>query len=202
MFRTNMEDFMQKKMTKLIVIIVLSVLTCLTGCEKDEELELETVSVEELDEKGVSGEETEVSKETIYVHVCGEVKCPGVYELEAGSRVYEAIEAAGGVTSEAAEDALNQAEILEDGQKIQVLSVEDIHLEQHNSGMNVDGKMNINRASKEELMTLPGVGESKADAIIRYRSENGNFKSIEEIMEIEGIKEGVFKKIEDQITVS
>jgi competence protein ComEA len=197
-----MEDFMQKKMTKLIVIIVLSVITCLTGCEKDEEMELETVSVEGLDEKGVSREETEVERETIYVHVCGEVKCPGVYELEAGSRVYEAIEAAGGVTSKAAEDALNQAEILEDGQKIQVLSKEAVHREQQNTDLNADGKMNINSASKEELMTLPGVGESKADAIIRYRSENGNFKSIEEIMEIEGIKEGVFKKIEDQITVS
>lgn len=202
MFRMNMEDFMQKKMSNLIVIIVLAVLTFLTGCEKDKEMELETVSVAELDEEGVSGEETEVSKEMIYVHVCGEVKCPGVYELETGSRVYEAIEAAGGVTSDAAGDALNQAEILEDGQKIQVFSVEDIHLEQQNSGTNADGKININRASKEELMTLPGVGKSKAEAIIRYRSENGNFKSIEEIMEIEGIKEGVFKKIEDQITVS
>lgn len=193
---------MQKKMTKLKMIIVLAVLTGLIGCEKNEEMELETVSVEELDEKGVSGEETEVSKEMIYVHVCGEVKYPGVYELEVGSRVYEAIEAAGGVTSDAAEDVLNQAEMLEDGQKIQVLSAEDILLEQQNSGMEANGKININRASKEELMTLSGVGESKADAIIRYRSENGNFKSIEEIMEIEGIKEGVFKKIEDQITVS
>lgn len=193
---------MQKKIMKIITVIAGILTVCLVGCEKEAETELEMVSVEELEEKGVSGDDTEVSKETIYVHVCGEVESPGVYELDAGSRVCEAIEAAGGFTSNAAEDALNQAEILADGQQIRVFSVKEFMEETKNSGTNDEGKINLNKASKEELMTLSGVGEAKADAIIRYRKEKGNFKSIEEIMEIEGIKEGVFRKIEDQITVS
>ena len=193
---------MQKNMSKIITVIACAMMFCLAGCETEAETELETVSVEELEEKGVSGEDTEVFKDTIYVHVCGEVASPGVYELDGGSRVYEAIKAAGGLTSEAAGEALNQAEILEDGQQIKVLSVKELLEANQSTGRNADGKININKASKEELMTLSGIGESKADAIIGYRNEKGNFRSIEEIMEIEGIKEGVFKKIEDQITVS
>ena len=193
---------MQKKMMKIIMVIASVITVFLTGCAREAEVELEAVSVEELEEKGVSGSDTEVSKETVYVHVCGEVESPGVYELDAGSRVCDAIQAAGGLTLEAAGEDLNQAEILEDGQQIRVISVEELMEEHRSSNKDTDGKININNASKEELMTLSGVGESKADAIIRYRNEKGNFKSIEDIMEIEGIKEGVFKKIEDQITVS
>ena len=188
---------MQKKMMKIIMTIVFAIMVCLTGCEKEAEMELETVAVEELEEEGVSGEEAAPLEETVFIHVCGEVASPGVYELKAGSRVYEAIEAAGGLTPKAAEEALNQAEVLVDGQQIQVLSLEEI-LQKDSA----DGKININKAAKEELMTLSGIGEAKADAIIRYRNEKGKFDSIEEIMEIEGIKEGVFRKIEDLITVS
>ena len=143
-----------------------------------------------------------IEKEGIFVHVCGEVVHPGVYELKAGSRVYEAVKAAGGMSENAAQNFLNQAEILEDGQQIYVPSEEEISDTDSENGRTDDGKVNLNQASKEQLMTLPGVGEAKADAIIRYRSEKGDFRSIEEIMEIEGIKEGVFKKIEDWITVS
>ena len=68
-------------------------------------------------------------------------------------------------------------------------------------GQKEEGKVNLNEASREELMTLPGVGEAKADSILSYREENGGFDSIEEIMEISGIKEGVFEKMKDKITV-
>lgn len=193
---------MRKKKNQIMGIIAVAMAVALTGCESEPETELEMVSVEELDKKGESGEEAEPSKDSIYVHVCGEVNVPGVYELEEGSRVYEAIEAAGGLTAKASKDALNQAEMLEDGQQIRAISIEELIQEKQSSGTASDGKININSASKEELMTLPGVGESKADAIIRYRNENGKFQSIEEIMEIEGIKEGVFEKIRNQITAS
>lgn len=202
---------MQRMLRKSCVIMMLITVVMFGGCQKEETV-FHDISEEELEEKGVSGDEDGmekdgiekdgIEKEGIFVHVCGEVVHPGVYELKAGSRVYEAVKAAGGMSENAAQNFLNQAEILEDGQQIYVPSEEEISDTDSENGRTDDGKVNLNQASKEQLMTLPGVGEAKADAIIRYRSEKGNFRSIEEIMEIEGIKEGVFKKIEDWITVS
>lgn len=186
--------------------IVFATVFCvfLAGCGESEESSFQEISVEELEEKGASGH-TELNEEKvakIFVHVCGQVNCPGVYELDAGSRIFEAIEAAGGMTKLAAYDSINQASVLNDGQQIYVFSKEEVMKSEERTDTVDDGKVNINKASKEELMGLSGIGESKAEAIIRYREESGNFDSIEEIMEIEGIKEGVFRKIEDQITVS
>lgn len=202
---------MQRMLRKSCIIMMLITVVMFGGCQKEETV-FHDISEEELEEKGVSGDEDGmekdgiekdgIEKEGIFVHVCGEVVHPGVYELKAGSRVYEAVKAAGGMSENAAQNFLNQAEILEDGQQIYVPSEEEISDTDSENGRTDDCKVNLNQASKEQLMTLPGVGEAKADAIIRYRSEKGNFRSIEEIMEIEGIKEGVFKKIEDWITVS
>lgn len=202
---------MQRMLRKSCIIMMLITVVMFGGCQKEETV-FHDISEEELEEKGVSGDEDGmekdgiekdgIEKEGIFVHVCGEVVHPGVYELKAGSRVYEAVKAAGGMSVNAAQNFLNQAEILEDGQQIYVPSEEEISDTDSENGRTDDCKVNLNQASKEQLMTLPGVGEAKADAIIRYRSEKGNFRSIEEIMEIEGIKEGVFKKIEDWITVS
>ena len=182
----------------VVFIIVFS--TLLTGCSESRESGFQEISADELDEEGVSSEDNTTEK--IFVHVCGEVKNPGVYELDAGSRVYEALEAAGGLTKNAADDSINQAELLNDGQKLEVVSKQEQKSQNDGTGMTDVGKVNINEASKEELMTLSGIGEAKADAIIRYRETNGHFQSIEEIMEIEGIKEGVFRKIEEKITTS
>lgn len=191
------------KIFYIVSIIMLSL--SLTGCNESEETEFQEISAEELDEKGASDEtdmvKDEEKTEKIFVHVCGEVNNPGVYELKAGSRVFEALDAAGGVTKDAADDSVNQAEVLSDGQQLEILSEEQMSRNELTETFD-SGKMNINKATKEDLMTLSGIGESKADAIIRYREENGNFNSIEEIMEIEGIKEGVFRKIEEQITTS
>ncbi len=187
-----------RSLIKLIIVLILIALQ--SGCEKEQELLLEDIQLEETEREGVPDESEKLEESKIFVHVCGEVKKPGVYELEPGSRIYEAIEQAGGTTPQAAKDSLNQAEVLEDGQKIYVPSKKEL-AEQESKGM-TDGKVDLNQASKEELMTLSGVGEAKADAIIQYRQQQGGFDSIEEIMEIEGIKEGVFGKIKDQITVS
>ncbi len=161
----------------------------------------ESASVEEDKEDSVSGGQSG----QVVVHVCGQVAAPGVYELAEGSRIYEAIEAAGGLSGQAAPEGLNQAACVEDGQQIYVPSVQEL---QENSsaaagetGGVEDGRVNINTAGAEELMTLSGIGEAKAAAIIQYREEKGRFESIEELMEISGIKEGVFEKIKDQIKV-
>ncbi|MGC6175827.1 helix-hairpin-helix domain-containing protein [Lacrimispora sp. 38-1] len=142
-----------------------------------------------------------------YVHICGEVVSPGVYELEEGSRIFQAVAVAGGFTENAAADTLNMAEQVKDGMKIQVPDQEEAKrlLDQGTSSLkNIpegSHKVNLNTAGKEELMTLRGVGEAKADDIIRYRESHGGFQKIEDIMKISGIKEAAFQKIKDDITV-
>ena len=143
----------------------------------------------------------------IQVYVCGAVASPGVYVLPEGSRVYEAVEMAGGLLESADPKALNQARPLADGEQITVLTVEEVQngeTAEQGAGGSVsggDGKVNINTADADELMTLSGIGESRAKAIIAYREENGKFESIEDIMKIDGIKEKMFEKIRDSITV-
>lgn len=161
------------------------------------------------------------SGQTIFVYVCGEVYAPGVYELPEGSRVYEALAAAGGLTGNAETRSLNQAQVLQDGQQITVYTAEELEdgtaaqLEQQSSltvtaadgtstgttGTGETAKVNLNTATQEELMTLPGIGEAKATAIISYRETNGKFSSIEEIQNISGIKTKAFEKIKDLIEV-
>lgn len=141
-----------------------------------------------------------------YVHVCGEVMNPGVYELEEGSRVFQAIEKAGGLTELADAEYLNMAQTVEDGMKIQVLSAEEAkslppYGQQDQVSDVQTQKINLNTAVKEQLMTLNGIGEARAEDILRYREEHGYFETIEEIMEIPGIKDAAFQKIKEHITV-
>lgn len=159
--------------------------------------------------------------QSFVVYVSGYVNNPGVYELSAGSRVIDAIDAAGGYSKEAYDNYLNLASLIADGQMIYVPSEEEVEsgsiergvasgadgsgvggVTGGNGGGNSSGSgalVNINQASKEELMTLPGIGESKADKIIAYREENGRFSTPEGIMEISGIKDGLYNKIKDKI---
>lgn len=189
-------------------ILVLSV-WLMMGCSSekcDEEFEAIEVSGEESkDEYDLEPEDSPEEASVIWVYVCGAVCDPGVYELEAHSRVYEAIEAAGGMTETAASSYLNQAEQLSDGQKIYVPSEDEAAWGQGvNSGEQTvgDGKIDINAATKEELMSLNGIGEVRAQAIIDYREKHGGFNSVEELKEVEGIKDGVFNKLKDLIKVS
>lgn len=147
-----------------------------------------------------SGEEG-TSAGGLYVYVCGQVNNPGVVMTELGARVYEAVELAGGFTEEADINAVNQAEMLTDGQQIYIPAIgEDAAVD--GSSLNGDnGLININTADAAKLMELPGVGQSRADSIIQYREENGKFNSIEDIMNISGIKEASFQKIKDLICV-
>ena len=154
----------------------------------------------EAEAKSQKEEETDI----IYVQVSGAVNHPGVYELPLGSRVFQALELAGGMTQEAQEKSINQAQTLEDGQMIWVPTVEEaaaLPKQQPESLAKDDGKVNLNTATKEELQTLPGIGEAKAQSIVAWREEHGSFTQIEDIMKIEGIKEGVFSKIKDSVKV-
>lgn len=202
-----------KKIRNLICIFVLAV--GLSGCanqqEKTKELFLQKETAQEKTDPN-SGEETlseeakfqEEVTDLIYVQVSGAVNKPGVYGLPPGSRVFQALELAGGMTEEAQEKSINQAQKLEDGQMVWVLTVEEAavqKVQQSESRSEDDGKVNLNTATKEELQTLPGIGEAKALSILAWREEHGSFAQIEDIMKIEGIKEGVFSKIKDSVKV-
>ena len=171
-------------------VLVFLVLMC-TGCQSKE---LEEIPLEDI---VLVENQTEERETHIYVFVCGAVVRPGVYELEEGSRVFEAIEAAGGFTKEASKNMVNQAEILKDEMKVYVPTQKEVEVQNETDS----GKININTAAKSELMELPGVGEAKADQIIQYREAHGSFRQIEDIMSISGIKEGLFEKIKEYITV-
>ncbi len=154
--------------------------------------------------------ETEAMDPAFVVHVCGEVANPGIYELPAGSRIYEAVKAAGGFTENAAEESVNLASPIEDGVQIRIYSKEEAETLAAGaapfdgfeaSGEGKEPVVNLNTATKEELMTLSGIGESRAEDIIRYREENGGFQNIEDIMKVSGIKDAAFQKIKDRITV-
>ena len=166
---------------------------------------------------GKSPSETQVEVDNskaagIYVYICGEVAKPGVYELSEDSRIYEAVDAAGGFTENAARESINLASKVSDGMQITIYNKEEAASlpaggtsAGKNSGQDqMSGSsslVNLNTATKEELMTLKGIGESKAEDIIRYREKSGGFKKIEDIMKISGIKEAGFQKIKDSITV-
>ena len=154
--------------------------------------------------------ETEAMAPAFVVHVCGEVVNPGIYELPAGSRIYEAVKAAGGFTENAEEESVNLASPIEDGVQIRIYSKDEAETLAAGaapfdgfeaSGEGKEPVVNLNTATKEELMTLSGIGESRAEDIIRYREENGGFQNIEDIMKVSGIKDAAFQKIKDRITV-
>lgn len=148
------------------------------------------------------GTENSSYDEPVVVYVTGAVLHPGVYEVGGNMRISDAIEAAGGFKNNAAADYLNLAAQLSDGEKITVPTKKEAKALNKEDDSDESHLVNINTAAKEELMTLPGIGESKADAIIAYRQENGNYRNIEELMKISGIKEGVYSKISEYITVN
>jgi competence protein ComEA len=146
------------------------------------------------------------SEQEIFVYVCGYVNSPGVYSLKPDARLYEAVDMAGGITSEGCADFLELAQTMYDGQRIYVPSKEEAvnTASEYNAAetsQTQSGKININNATKAQLMTLSGIGEAKAEAIIKYRETNGAFGSIEDIMNISGIKQSAFDKIKDYICV-
>ena len=138
----------------------------------------------------------------IYIHIVGAVKKPGVYTFQKKPRVIEVVEKAGGFTKDAVTAEINQAELVEDGTQLAIASQKDFKEKDGQQAEQTEtGKVNLNTAAKEQLMTLTGIGEAKAIAIIAYREEKGKFQKPEDLMNIPGIKEGVFDKIKSQICV-
>lgn len=157
-------------------------------------------------------------KTTIIVHIIGEVNKPGVVKLEEGARIIDAINEAGGQTENADLSKVNLAYIVEDGTQIYIPkyneNLTDVSLIRDDEGEGVikesvvnnesstnKTKVNINTATKEKLITLPGIGDAMADKIINYRTQNGKFEKIEDIKKVSGIGDSKFNNIKDIITV-
>ena len=191
---------MRGRRTKSFLLLFL-LTSILCGCGKKAVLYEHTAGEETADTVQTEAEENEELTASVWVYVCGEVASPGVYELPEGSRITDAVEAAGGMTEDAAGTYLNQAQLVSDGQKIEVPSAEEAKALTEAAEVSASGVVNLNRATEAELMTLPGIGESKAKEIIRYRESKGGFQKPEDLMNISGIKEGVYNKIKDQITI-
>jgi len=152
------------------------------------------------------GGQIEMPPQTIVVSVTGEVHSPGVFELYEGARINDAINAAGGMTSDADPNAINLAARLADEQHIIVFNFADnmppsVQATSGDAGIGTGGLININTATSEQLQVLSGVGPVTAENIIRHREARGGFGSIEEIMNVSGIGERTFEGIRDSITV-
>ena len=199
------ENMNNRKIIKILLAVLCFVaagilftyLTKKPPTQSDQEAVL--VETETLSEE----ESTPETLTQVCVHVCGSVNQPGVYYLEEGGRIHEAVEMAGGMTEDAAGDVINLAEVVCDGQKIYIPSKEE-----QAAGYTVedpqkadDGLVNINTASLDELKKLPGIGDIKAEAIIAYREEAGRFNSIEDIKNVSGIKDSSYEQIKDYIKV-
>ena len=195
-------------MKKIFLIIFLMIL--LTSCKKDSDIEfgknIET-ETEEVVTKSLTKESESATitlEEYIDVFISGCVNNPDVYTLKKGSIIKDAVEMAGGFSENACRDYVNLAKKLEPGEHIIIPSqdeAKELNPVQVEDAPNSSSLVNINKASKEELMSLPGIGERKAEAIIKYRNSK-SFSNIEDIMNISGIKEAAFSKIKDKICIN
>lgn len=189
----------KKKLVGKIVLIVLILVLALViriNNAKDNE-----VTVELNEESNVKKTVSEM-----YVDISGEVNNPGVYEVNSDTRMYEVIKKAGGLTDDADTNQINQADYVEDGEKIIIPSINDESTinssdSEYNSNSSVSNSLiNINTASKEQLMEITGVGEVIAQRIIDYR-KNNRFKSKEDLMNVSGIGEATFEKMKSQVCI-
>ena len=207
----------------ITILLIIPFIYFFVTKDKTKKVKKEVVVEEKLEKK------EEKEKTTIFkVDIKGEVNVPGIYSLANDSRVIDVIEKAGGLTEQADTSVINLSKKINDEMVIIIYSEEEVRdfektkeiekqvetkcLQKDENSLKNDacittnnnnpiGKININTASKEELMTLNGIGESKANDIIKYRETNGNFETIEDIKKITGIGDNVFAKIQEDITV-
>lgn len=240
----------KQKMKMLLVKFCIGSCLCMTACGADEDalfmesaemISTEKISVEraieETSSEGIYATAesmqtiipaagTDLAKEQkIVVHVCGAVCKPGVYELDADSRIMDAVDAAQGFTQDADTEYVNLATVLTDGNKVRIPTKDEVtqmsqqELTQNDIGVimtqdtgttsntgdssnTYSSLVNINTADEALLCTLPGIGSTRAQSIIQYRLEHGSFSKIEDIMLVSGIKESSFQKIKEYITVN
>ena len=187
------------KILSIAVILALSLIIKIHNSGEND------ISVEASSDSAEAVETEEVADE-IFIDIGGAVEKPGVYKVATGTRLYEVVELAGGLRSDADTNSVNQAAFVEDGAKIIIPKASDVQNPESDSNVEIvvpssgSGFVNINTASKEELKTLSGIGDVIADRIIEYRSTN-RFSKKEDIMSVNGIGNVIFEKIKDSISV-
>ena len=191
-------------MRKIICIIAFVLFTFVTLCGCSNKKTSDTIDIKKQSDKfnieNISQAEEKELEEIIKVYITGAIKSPGVYKAEPGDRVEDIVNKAGGLLEDADIININLAAKISDEETIYIPK----NGEQEDAKINTSNKsnlININTASKDELCTLTGIGSSRADDIISYRDANGGFKSIDELMNVPGIKDKTFNKIKDKITV-
>ncbi len=217
----NLKQKIVMGMIIAVIVIAIGVYGFFSMQKQNTVLNLNEMLVEENREE-VNQEIDEVKEKeevgNIVVHITGAVKNKGILRLPEGSRISDAIEAAGGETKEADLDSINLAYVLEDGQKIYIPSQEDkenneqkqyittesgdtTNIKENSKIEGENEKVNINTANQSELETLPGIGPSLASRIIEYREQNGKFNSIEELKNVKGIGDAKFEDLKNSATI-
>lgn len=198
----KIKDYLkEKKNRQKAILFILLIAIIFIAKDKLFNKEIVLENNEEVEQIPNAYGETINNSDSIFIDISGEVNVPGVYEVKIGTRLYEVIELAGGLTEYANVDSLNRAETVLDGQKIIVSKKGEESSESYlsqNSGI-VNGKVSINNGSLEDLLSLPGIGNTKAQRIIEYRNSNGKFKDISEIKNVSGIGDATFESIKDLI---
>lgn len=210
-----MEDKIKDKLIIGLIIALVALLANNFIDQKEVDFSNSKISLFSSDDEFEETEETKEdsnqtqASETIKVHIAGEINKEGVYEVNNGDRLDDLVKRAGGLTKDANSKKINLAMKLEDQMKIYIPSIYDFEDETSSTNDNLlisdkpsteIEKININKASKEELMTLPNIGEKRANAIIEYR-ENSPFEKIEDIKNVTGIGEKFYQSLKDLITV-
>lgn len=185
----------QKLMKKMVGMTAIGVtlLMCISGCQKDA---VEITGGYPVSEKEAKTEESEgIENKEKYVYICGAVMNAGVYEITEETRICEVVKMAGGFDEDADEDSVNLAAFAIDGEQIRIPYIgENLHIGE-------EDLIDLNEASSNDLCEVPGIGEARANAIIEYRESVGGFKEKEELMQVSGIKEATYKKIEKYFIV-
>lgn len=210
-----MEDKIKDKLIIGLIIALVALLANNFIDQEEDDFSNSKISLFSSDDEFEETEETKEdsnqtqASETIKVHIAGEINKEGVYEVNNGDRLDDLVKRAGGLTKDANSKKINLAMKLEDQMKIYIPSIYDFEDETSSTNDNLlisdkpsteIEKININKASKEELMTLPNIGEKRANAIIEYR-ENSPFEKIEDIKNVTGIGEKFYQSLKDLITV-
>ena len=210
-----MSKNLKNKIIVLIGVLLIIIGTCyqINGKRKEKiELNYKNIVIQNGIEETNIVEISKIEKEYIKIHIAGQVKNSGIIELEKGERISDAIEKAGGTTELADLDNVNLAYVLEDGQKLYIPSSEEKTEEyistengkniiQETKSSSVKSVIDINKADKEQLQNIPGVGPSMAEKIVNYREENGNFNSVEDLKNISGIGEKKFESMKEFVCV-
>ena len=214
-----MEELIEKIKEYKIIVICAGLGLVLGGCfllkpltqapakETNLQAEVTTVpkdSASEKEEKSQKSETEEVEQDLITVDVKGAVKSPGIYDLPVGSRINDAVQKAGGLTDNADSKSINLAQRISDEALVYVPTKEETTSQEAHSnatGSKESKKVNLNKASLEELKQVKGLGAKRAQDIIDHRESNGKFKSVDELKKVSGIGAKTIEKLKEYVTV-